>query len=57
MKCQECGGGKAHHPDPRTPPLDEGDEVLCTNCHDAAVDLMIEELETEIRDLKSRRAR
>lgn len=36
--CQECHDAPAAHEDPRTPPLDEGNEVLCTPCYALALE-------------------
>lgn len=46
--CQECEDGVAEFRDPRHPPLDTGDQVLCDPCFQAAVEQRIEELQDEI---------
>ena len=45
MKCYECKL-PAKHPDPRTPPLDEG-ECLCPDCYKSALtDALQESIDT-----------
>jgi len=48
--CQGYGEGcdKATRPDPRFPRLDDGDEVLCEDCFNAAIEEMLELLEFEL---------
>jgi len=56
-KCQECDDGspdvpEAAHPDPRDPPLDTGEKVLCDDCHDGAVEDCIADAEDELRRVR-----
>ena len=52
--CQEGGEDcePATRPDPRTPPLDTGECVLCESCFQVAVEDMIADHEYEILNLK-----
>lgn len=43
--CIECGYEKPTYEDPRTPPLEFGNEVLCEECYGAAVYDCFEEVE------------
>jgi hypothetical protein len=54
-KCQECDEQVAAHPDPRDPPLDTGNTVLCADCHDAAVEDCIVDAQDALRRAKSLR--
>lgn len=39
-------------PDPRSPPLELGEDVLCPDCYRAACDELIEEHERAIEELQ-----
>lgn len=50
--CQDCDEAKATHEDPRSPPLDIGDEVLCYECFYNTAEQVIEEASDEISRLR-----
>lgn len=50
--CQECEAARAEFEDPRAPPLDTGNEVLCYQCFYTEVEQRIEELTDEISRLR-----
>ena len=49
--CAECEKTPAGHRDPRTPPLEVGNKVLCYACFFVAASERIETLRDEIADL------
>lgn len=51
-KCQECEEVEAAHPDPRDPPHDTGDKVLCEGCYHTYMEDCIADAEEELRRLK-----
>jgi len=46
--CYECGYEQPTHEDPRTPPLELGDEVLCDDCYCMSLEECIEEAEGQV---------
>lgn len=50
--CFDCDDEYAGFEDPRSPPLEVGDEVLCYSCFSNAADEVIEGLNAEIDRLK-----
>lgn len=56
-QCHYCEEGEACRPDPRDPPLDIGNRVLCVPCFEMHTDDCIAELEDQIRTLKWQRSK
>jgi hypothetical protein len=54
-KCQDCEAAPATREDPRDPPLDTGNRVLCEDCFAGCIDDEIAEAEEVVRDLKRRK--
>lgn len=50
--CMECERVLADHRDPRCPPLDGGDQVLCLTCFEDAKSDRVEQLQDEIAALE-----
>jgi hypothetical protein len=45
--CADCGYGTPNYEDPRTPPLEFGNEVLCEDCYAAAIYDLKEQVECD----------
>ena len=50
--CHECAEARAEYEDPRQPPLETGDEILCYQCFYNEAEQKIEELTDEINRLR-----
>lgn len=48
MTCLECGHEAGVREDPRTPPLELGDEVLCEGCYVMALEECLEVAQGEV---------